>query len=189
MPSTFRWDAATHPCRPSGVEHRRGQWMNHGLGRPAGQARTGSLASGIRCTYEQGHGRVQAVQPRRVLTCLCKLALTADTAHADKARQSARIPDVSPVPSILAPRPRTAETGHTASAARLPTARPPERSLVGLGRGGVGHDIDPPSGQLRSKACVLAFLANRQGELVVRHNYPGRARCLVRDSDRIHPGR
>ena len=187
MPSTFRWDAATHPCRPSGVEHRQGQWTNHHLGRPAGQARTGSLASGIRCTYEQGRGRVQAVQPRRVLTCLCKLALTAETAHADKARQSARIPDVSPVPSILAPRPRTAETGRTASAAR--TARPLERSLVDLGRGGVGHDINPPSGQLRSEACVLAFLANGQGELVVRHYYPGRARCLVRDSDRIHPGR
>ena len=126
MPSTFCWGAATHPCRPSGVEHRQGQWTNHDLGRPAGQARTGSLASGIRCTYEQGHGRVQAVQPRRVLTCLCKLALTAGPAHADKARQSARIPDVSPVPSILAPRPRTAETGRTVSAARF--RRPSRRN-------------------------------------------------------------
>lgn len=118
MPSTFRWGAATHPCRPSGVVHPPGRRTNRCLGRRAGQARTGSLASGIRCTCEQAQCHAQAVQPRRVQPALRYWRPTGPgPANAAEARQSARIPDVSPVPSSLAPRPRTPETGCAASAA------------------------------------------------------------------------
>lgn len=104
MPSTFRWGAATHPCRPSGVVHPPRRWTNWRLGRPAGQARTGSLASGIRYTCEQAHGRAQAVQPRCVQPALRYWHPTGPgPANAAEARQGARIPDVSPVPSSLAP--------------------------------------------------------------------------------------
>ncbi len=188
MPSTFRWGAAKHPCQPSGVVHPPGQRTNRCLGRRAGQARTGSLASGIRCTYEQARGRVQAVQPRRVQPALrywrpaCPIA-----AHAAGARQSARIPEVSPVPSILAPSRRSPETKGTASAARNRRHQPPAKALVDLYRSGVGDDVNAPAGQLCREPGVLAFLADGQGKLVIGNHYTGRAGCLVSDSDRIHP--
>jgi len=110
MPGTFRWGAATRPCRPSGVVHPPQQQMNRRLGRPAGQARTGSLASGIRCRCEQAPGHAQAVQPRCVQPALRYFRPVFRPAIAAEAHQSARIPDVSPVPSSLAPRPLTPET-------------------------------------------------------------------------------
>ncbi len=177
MPSTFRWGAATHPCRPSGVGHPPGRRTNRCLGRPAGQARTGSLASGIRCTCEQARGRVQAVQPRRVQPALRYWRPTGPgPAHAAEARQSARIPDVSPVPSSLAPRPRTPETRGAASAARNRRHQPPAEPLVDLGRSGVGDDIDPPASQLCCEPGILAFLADGQRKLVIGNHHAGRAR-------------
>jgi hypothetical protein len=163
MPSTFRWGAATHPCRPSGVVRPPGQRTNHCLGRRAGEARTGSLASGIRCTCEQAHGHVQAVQPRRVQPALRYWHPTGPgPAHAAEARQSARIPDVSPVPSSLAPRPRSPETKYAASAAVHRRHRPPVQPLVSLRRSGVRDDIDAPAGQLGCEPRILAFFADRQ---------------------------
>ncbi len=163
MPSTFRWGAATHPCRPSGVVHPPEQRKNRCLGRPAGQARTGSLASGIRCTCEQAHGHVQAVQPRRVQPALRYWHPTGPgPAHAAEPRQSARIPDVSPVPSSLAPRPRSPETKDAASAARNRRRGPPVQPLIRLGRSGVRDDIDAPTGQLGCEPRVLAFFTDRQ---------------------------
>ncbi len=123
-------------------------------------------------------------------TCLTLLAPDGPlSCNAAEARQSARIPDVSPVPSSLAPRPRTPETRYAASAARNRRPEPPVGALVDFRRSGVGDDIDPPTRQLCCEPGVLPLLADRQRKLVIGHHYAGRAGCLVGNSDGIHSRR
>lgn len=52
---------------------------------------------------------------------------------------------------------------------------------------GVGPDVDPPAGQAGGEAGVLALLADRERQLVVRHGHPGGAGGQVDDLDLAHP--
>ncbi len=83
-------------------------------------------------------------------------------AHAAEARQSARIPDVSPVPSSLAPRPPVSRNQVSHQRGAEPAARPPVEPLVRLGRSRVRDDINAPARQLGCESGVLAFLPDRQ---------------------------
>lgn len=63
------------------------------------------------------------------------------------------------------------------------------RGPVGtLGRR-VTADVDPPTGQPGRESGVLAFLADRQRQLEVRHHHPGRAGNRVDHGHRHHLGR
>lgn len=52
---------------------------------------------------------------------------------------------------------------------------------------GVGPDVDAPAGEPGGEAGVLALLADRQRQLVVRHGHPGGAGGQVDDLDLAHP--
>lgn len=62
--------------------------------------------------------------------------------------------------------------------------RPPDL-LPGLL--GVGPDVDPPAGEAGGEAGVLALLADRQRQLVVRHGHPCGAGGHVHDLHLAHP--
>jgi hypothetical protein len=112
------WGAATHPGQPSGVVHPPGRRVTRRLRRQAGSTRSACLVSGIRCRCAQAGAWCEAVQSLGVSTCLsvftCLLRFCFARRgplpcwdccpHKSRARQSARIPGIGPVPSILSPR-------------------------------------------------------------------------------------
>lgn len=53
---------------------------------------------------------------------------------------------------------------------------------------GVGPDVDAPAGEPGGEAGVLALLADRQRQLVVRHGHPCGAGGHVHDLHLAHPG-
>ena len=56
-----------------------------------------------------------------------------------------------------------------------------------LGKLGLGFDVDPPSGQPGSQACVLAVTPDRQRQLVIRYHDRG-LHLLIIDEDLAHTG-
>ena len=82
---------------------------------------------------------------------------------------------------------------------RWPTDRQAPRRLGGIAgrpgvdgldrRLGVGVDVDPPAGQPRRQPGVLALPADRQGELVVGHDDPGRLGHRIDHGDFAGGGR
>ncbi len=75
------------------------------------------------------------------------------------------------------------------SAGRLGSIPPGAPGAPGLLPGllGVGPDVDPPAGQPGGQAGVLALLADRQRQLVVRHGHPRGPGGHVHDLHLAHP--
>ncbi len=71
------------------------------------------------------------------------------------------------------------------SAGRLGSIPRPAVLLPGLL--GVRPDVDPPAGEAGGEAGVLALLADRQRQLVVRHGHPRGAGGHVHDLHLAHP--
>src|SRR5262245_685864 len=63
------------------------------------------------------------------------------------------------------------------------------RRRIGVVTGGIGPDVDPPAGQPGGQPGVLSFLADREGQLEVRHDDARRLRLLVDDLHAVDPGR
>lgn len=199
-----------HPGQPSGVVHPLRRRMNRCRRRRAGVAPTATPFSGIRCRYAAADSRGVARVPLTSIFLpvhICRpLAsgggLPRVVINTFAGRKTGRVRDTR-IPAV-----RRGHVYSSPSSARAPYLRGHGRRRAGLNCGpfcsgpvsgsadwnlfvaadrGIRDDVDPPAGELGGEAGVLAFLADGEGELVVRDHNAGRAGCLVRDGDRIHP--
>jgi hypothetical protein len=172
-----------HPGQPSGVVHPPRQRLNRWRRRRAGVTETASPFSGIRCRCAAADSRGVALVPRPSIFLPVRCCRPLASGSKPGCAEGIRIPAV--------------RLGHVySSPSRVRAPNLPERGRGGAGPncglvvpvdGCVRDDVDPPAGELGRQARVLAFLADGEGQLVIRNHDAGGAGCFVRDGDRIHP--
>ena len=157
---------------------RPGSRAPSGPGRPRGQ-----LPDRRRRRATARAWRLASGTPRQVRTGLDR---TMPLTHAGRRSMRAgnELPSVSltrrsPAPNSVSRRRRAARP---ASARRSAAPSRDRRRLVGA-------DVDAPAGQPGGEAGVLPLLADRERQLVVRHDHAGRPGLEVDDLHAADPGR